>query len=191
VHKTTDKVLVMEDTPLTGLDLRGDTSSAEKRRRGQNNLRWVYDRYRDYGTQAKFLYVHRPLNEMIASASKNGLSVAAHAEQIVDWAWYIHEEYELISAQSSSNNSSSWAQVEYQWFAANVDHKSTADSCTLLRGAIVEFTEWTDCDIAEACRHLQELKFPAVESKSTASVQLKSEAYNISLPIPFVRYSAR
>jgi len=194
------QLLILEDAPFTsGKPASGAPSTAK------NNLVWVHDRLREYKqATSRFLYVHRPLLEVVSAMGLKLSNVESQSQLLQDSLLYIHEEYKRIAEKGGV-----WGQVEYDWFASVVSNssavsanKSNNDSnkgnvaarCIALVTALVEFIGWGECDIADACSRIEGLKF-AEKSVGAGMGQVKSPIVDGSkdlsdtLLIPFIPYN--
>lgn len=159
------QLLILEDTPVTeGKPASGASASAK------NNLAWVHDRLTEYKqATSRFLYVHRPLSDVLSSTGQTGSSVESQSQLIRDSLLHIHEEYTKIATKGGV-----WAQAEYEWFASSVSNSSTSSAskstedankenvtarCVALVTALVEFAGWSECDVADACSRIEALSF--------------------------------
>eukprot|EP01032_Pedospumella_encystans_P009112 gene9112-10759_t len=200
LYQNTNKLLILEDTPVTeGKPASGAPATAK------NNLAWVHDRLTEYKqATSRFLYVHRPLSDVLSSAGQKGSSVELQSQLIQDSLLHIHEEYKKITAKGGV-----WAQAEYEWFASSVGNSSTSSAskstedanketvtarCVALVTALVEFAGWSECDVADACSRIEALSFTeksvalSVGNVKNQNVDGSNDASADTLLIPLIPY---
>ena len=156
------EVVIVEEQSFPTEGLLWNSTSAEKRHQGKYNIDWVYRHVSLHlNMPFKVVYVSRDLYQAAASITTQPNQFRSRVDVSKEFAFYLEEEYKVIQAKKADI----WAQVSYE----NVVY---ARNCSAMVAGMVEFMQWTECDVEYACFIIQDtLKPQPIKGVDTENYQ--------------------
>jgi hypothetical protein len=181
VHKTRyalPHVTLLEQGSFPAGTLLRSSTYSEKKANGRYNLEWIHEQQRLAGNAVKFLYVTRNFLDVVYAHLKVGMTIRAHADNLMAFLKFFESEYQTITAKDPS----AWRQVSFEQFA-----RLTPDSCSSFVYGLTAFLGWEHCDVQLICEHLEASYYPSPPSLSQeipATDEAFLRAINTTLNIP-------
>lgn len=172
-------VLVVEDGSFPNDKTMRVSTPDEKKSQGKYDLEWVFDQVEEVGgIDLRFILLNRNFYRAISSHVKFDKTFQKHAQVLVDYSWYIHQEYTRIDIKKENI----WRQVSYEWF-------TNMTNCTALVSAVIHFAQWDNCDVEFACKMLAETVRKERPKHIDAADWNFTQTLDVDLPLPHLDIS--
>lgn len=182
------EVILFDEQSFPAEGIMWNSTTAEKRQQGKYNIDWVYQQVAlDPNITMKILYVSRDLYQTAASITTQPHQFRSRVDVSREFASYLKKEYKLHAKKADI-----WAQVAYE-------DVLRASNCTAMVSGLVEFMQFTECDVEHACNIIRDTLKPqaiididvenyayTLKPPDTAEKHDKSRGNTLQLPIPLI-----